>query len=149
MHVPRRGCRAVRLLNHRQLKNSRLLLPQAFRLALLVGCTLARRHFVEGAPVRFHPHVGVAREHCPCPEDVPGSAHDSLETGACVRIAGVQSALFGSPREVVVPPTSPAHGNKNSVAVPVTATGQLSCSCLVQKRKNFVSRGVGPLRCAP
>jgi hypothetical protein len=35
---------------------------------------LARSDLVEGAPLRFHPHVGVAREHGA--RDVPRDAHD-------------------------------------------------------------------------
>ena len=62
MHVPRRGCRAVRLLNHRRLTDhSRL--PLCFLLALLVRHTLARGDVVEGAPLCLHPHVGVAGKH--------------------------------------------------------------------------------------
>ena len=145
MHVPHPGCRAVRLLNHRQLKNSRLLLPQGFRLALLVGFTLARRHFA--APVWFHPHVGVAREHCP--EDVPASAHDGLETGVCVRIAAVQSARSGSPfgrwwfRR-------PRHRTKTGRRPPGGGPQQdtvLLLSCLEAQKLRF--QRPGPLRCAP
>jgi hypothetical protein len=32
-----------------------------FLLALLVGRPLSRRYLVEGAPLRLHPHMGVAR----------------------------------------------------------------------------------------
>ena len=63
----RNGANRVRrrsLLNHHFLENHRtLLLPLCFRLALLVRCALARGNLVEGAPFRFHPNVGVAREH--------------------------------------------------------------------------------------
>src|SRR6266550_3190567 len=52
-----------RLLNHHRWSEHRgLLQPFKFLLALLVGCALAGGDFVEGAPLRLHPHVGVARE---------------------------------------------------------------------------------------
>ena len=57
------GQTARRLLNDHCWRDHRSLLPPfEFLLALLVGCPLACRDFVRGAPFRFHPHVGVARE---------------------------------------------------------------------------------------
>jgi hypothetical protein len=53
-----------RLLNHRQWGNrSTPFLPFGFLFALLVRRTLARGNLVQCALFRFHPHVGVAREH--------------------------------------------------------------------------------------
>ena len=60
-----------------------LLLPIGVALALLVGRILSRGDLVEGAPLRFHPHVGVAREHGA--RDVSGDAHDHLVTRARLR----------------------------------------------------------------
>jgi len=51
-----------RLMNDRWLRSQRNVLPFYFLLALLVGCALPRGDFVEGAPFRFHPHMGVARK---------------------------------------------------------------------------------------
>src|ERR1035437_1970437 len=45
-------------------------------LAPLVSSALARGDPVEGAPRRFHPHMGVPREHGA--QDVPGDAHHNL-----------------------------------------------------------------------
>jgi hypothetical protein len=69
-----------RLLNDCWLGSySDLLPPLRFRLALLVGCALARRDFVEGAALCLHPHVGIPGEHGA--RDVPGDAHDYLVAG--------------------------------------------------------------------
>jgi len=58
----RAHCR--RLLNHHSWRDHRSpLLPFDFLLALLVGCALPCGDFVQGAPLRSHPHMGVAREH--------------------------------------------------------------------------------------
>jgi hypothetical protein len=38
-------------------------LPFDLLFALLVGSTLACGDFVEGAPLRFHPHMGVTGKH--------------------------------------------------------------------------------------
>ena len=51
-----------------------MLLPLRFPLALLVGIALPLGDFIERAPLRFHPHVGVAREHGA--RDVAGDAHN-------------------------------------------------------------------------
>ena len=45
-------------------------------LAPLVGCALAHGNLIEGASLRFHPHMRVAREHGA--RDVAGDAHDHL-----------------------------------------------------------------------
>src|ERR1017187_2971558 len=45
-----------------------------FLTALLVGRTLAHCNLVEGAPLRFHPHMGIARKHGA--RDVASDAHD-------------------------------------------------------------------------
>src|ERR1017187_3995686 len=52
------------ITDHRRLEDRRSLLPP-FRviLPLLVGRILAGGNLVEGAPLRFHPHVGITREH--------------------------------------------------------------------------------------
>ena len=47
--------------------------------AFLVGGILAGGDLVEGVPFRFHPDVGVSREHGA--RDVPGNAHDHLVAG--------------------------------------------------------------------
>ena len=71
------GAFGWRLLNHRYLRDCRSLqLPFGFLLAFLVGRALACRDFVERAPLGFHPHVGVARQHGA--RDVPGDAHDDF-----------------------------------------------------------------------
>ena len=65
------------LLNHWWYRDHQTLLPPfSFLLALLVGCALAGGNLVEGAPLRLHPDMGVAREHDA--RDVPGDAHDHL-----------------------------------------------------------------------
>jgi hypothetical protein len=51
-----------------------------FLLALFVSRALAFDNFVEGAPFRLHPNMGVAREHGA--RDVPGGAHYHLIAGA-------------------------------------------------------------------
>jgi len=73
-----------------------VLSPFGFRLALLVGCALARGDLVEGAPLSLYPYVGVAREHGA--GDVPGDAHDHLIAGARLREFRDQGVA------VVVPP---------------------------------------------
>jgi hypothetical protein len=70
-------------------------LPFDFSLALLVGRALARGDFVEGAPFRFHPHVGVPREHGA--RDVPWDAHDHL-------VAGARFGRFRDQRVAVIVP---------------------------------------------
>jgi hypothetical protein len=55
-------------------------IPICFLLALFVRGRLASGDLVEGAPLRFHPHVGVARKHGA--GDVAGYAHDHLVAGA-------------------------------------------------------------------
>jgi hypothetical protein len=55
------------------------LLPSV-RLALLVSRALACGDLIQSAPFRFHPHVGVAREHGA--RSVPGDAHDRLVASA-------------------------------------------------------------------
>src|ERR1035441_3311291 len=57
-----------------------------FLFPLLVGRALACGDLVEGAPLRFHPHVGVAREHGA--RDVPSDAHDHLVARARRREIG-------------------------------------------------------------
>src|ERR1035441_9503115 len=52
-----------------------------FFFSLLVGRALACGSFVEGAPLRRHPHAGVAGERSA--RDVPGDPHDHLV--ACAR----------------------------------------------------------------
>ena len=96
------GVNCRRLLNQRRLGDRRRrLLPFGFRLALLIGRVLARGDLVEGAPFRFHPHVGVAREHGA--GDVPGDAHDHL-------VAGARFSEFRDQRvAVVVPPYMESH----------------------------------------
>src|SRR5260221_7824862 len=49
------------------------LLSLDFLMALLVRRALAFSDFIEGAPLRLHPHVGVSREHGA--RDVSGDAH--------------------------------------------------------------------------
>jgi hypothetical protein len=49
-----------RLLNHYRWRDWRGLLPFGVRFALLVCGTLAHGNLVEGAPLRFDPHVGVS-----------------------------------------------------------------------------------------
>jgi hypothetical protein len=51
--------------------------PLRFFIAPLVGLALALGNFVQGAPFRFHPQVGIPRE--PGTTDVPGDGH--LVTG--------------------------------------------------------------------
>jgi len=63
-----------------------LLLPFGFPPALFVCRALARRDLFECAPLGFHPHMGVPREHGA--RDVPGDALDDLVAGAG----------FGAPR---------------------------------------------------
>ena len=68
---------ASELLNHRRLTNHRSrLLVFGFLLALLVRRALARGDLVEGAPFRYHPHVGVAGEYGA--RDVPGKLRGRL-----------------------------------------------------------------------
>ena len=64
-----------------------------FLTALRVGGSLARGDFVEGAPLRLHPHMGVARAQDA--RDMPGDTHDDLETGAWMGITGVQQHCSG------------------------------------------------------
>jgi hypothetical protein len=80
--------------DHRSLQQ-----PFEFLLAFLVGCALAGSDFVESAPLRLHPHVGVAGEHGT--RDVPGDAHDHLAAGARLREFRYQGVA------VIVP--SPLH----------------------------------------
>jgi hypothetical protein len=73
-----------RLLNHHWWRDHRSLLqPFEFQLALLVGCALPWGDFVQGAPLRLHPHVRVPGEHRA--RDLPGYAHDHLVAGARLR----------------------------------------------------------------
>ena len=74
------GIGPLRAINHCALGGYRILHPPlCFLPPLHVGRTLACSNFVEGAPLRFHSHVGVTREHGA--RDVPGDAHDHLVTG--------------------------------------------------------------------
>jgi hypothetical protein len=74
--------RQERVLNQHQFGHyCCVLLPLRFFLALLVGGALARGDLVECAPLCFHPHVGITREHGA--RDVPRDAHDHLV--ACAR----------------------------------------------------------------
>jgi len=76
-----------RSLKHQWFSSHRTLLPPlGFFLALLVGGALARGNLVQGTPFRFHPHVGVTREHGA--RDVPGDAHDHLVARA--RLGGLR-----------------------------------------------------------
>src|ERR1017187_5138353 len=70
----------MRLLTPRCLSARRTLPPFGFHLPLLIGCVLPRGDLVEGAPLRFHPHVGVARKHGA--RNMPRGAHDHLVTGS-------------------------------------------------------------------
>jgi hypothetical protein len=58
---------------------------------------LANSDFIEGAPLRFHPHVGVARKHGA--GDVPGDAHDHL-------VARARFRQFRNQRVTVIVPSS-------------------------------------------
>ena len=51
-------------------------LPFGVTFALLIRRALPRGDLVEGPPFRFHPHVGVPRQHGT--GDVPGDANDHL-----------------------------------------------------------------------
>ena len=51
----------------------------AFLLAFFISLALARGDLVEGAPLRFHPHVGVAGKHGA--RDVAGDAHNNFSAG--------------------------------------------------------------------
>ncbi len=61
--------------------------------ALFIGRALPRSNLIQGAPLRFHPHVRVPREHGA--RDVAGDAHDHL----------VARARFGKLRYQGVPVT--------------------------------------------
>jgi len=65
------------------LRSRRLLLPLCILLALFVGRALAHGDLVKRAPLRFHPHVGIAREHGA--RDVSGDTHDHLVARARLR----------------------------------------------------------------
>ena len=73
-----------------------MLPPFGFLSALTVRRALARGDFVEGAPLGFHPRVGVAREHGA--RDVASNAHDHLV--ACARLGEFRHQRVA----VVVPP---------------------------------------------
>jgi CHC2 zinc finger len=60
-----------------------ILVARRFLPAPLVGRALACGDLVEGAPLRFHPHVGVLREHGA--RDVPRDAHDHLVASVWLR----------------------------------------------------------------
>src|SRR5450759_645523 len=64
------------LLNQYRLSSLGRLLLLGCLLALRVGGALPRGDLVEGTTFRFHPHVGVSRQHGP--RDVAGDAHDHL-----------------------------------------------------------------------
>ena len=57
-------------------KQCSLLFSLGFLFALFIGRALACGDLVEGAPFRFHPHVGVPLEHSA--RDVASDAHDHL-----------------------------------------------------------------------
>jgi len=71
-------------------------MPFSVVLAPLVGRNLAGGDLVEGAPLRFHPHVGIAREHGA--RDVTGEAHDHFVTGTGLKRLRDQRVA------VIVPP---------------------------------------------
>ncbi|HEX7425198.1 MAG TPA: hypothetical protein VF311_15120 [Terriglobales bacterium] len=77
-------------------KQCSLLFSLGFLFALFIGRALACGDLVEGAPFRFHPHVGVPREHGP--RDVARDAHDHLVTRARLRKLRDQRVT------VIVPP---------------------------------------------
>jgi hypothetical protein len=92
--TPSSMAEASELLKHRRLRDHRGHLLRCFSLAFLVGGALTRGDLVEGAPFRFHSHMGVAREHGP--RDVPGDAHDDLITGTRLSEFGYQRVPVGA-----------------------------------------------------
>jgi hypothetical protein len=73
--------------------------PLCFLLPIIVGRFLPRGDFVEGAPFRLHPHVGVARQHGS--GDVPGDAHDPFVFAWPYNAKFAEETKVGSPREFV------------------------------------------------
>ena len=68
---------ALRLLNDHRFRHHRSPpLPFSFLFPLLIGRDLPHRDLVKGAPLRFHPDMGVAREHSA--RDGADDAYDHL-----------------------------------------------------------------------
>src|ERR1035441_1914335 len=106
--TPSSMAEASELRKHRGLRDHRCrLLPPAAAAQRPPGASrrriLAGGDLIEGAPLRFHPHVGVSREHGA--RNVPGDAHDHLVARARLRefrdqrVAATRKINVIAPRE--------------------------------------------------